>query len=43
MKMSILLAQEAANRYENMLDAEHYYEKQLAYYTKQAEISKQFK
>ena len=38
MKMSILLTQEALNRYENMCDAERYYEKQLAYYTKQAKI-----
>lgn len=34
--MSMLLAKEAVNRYENMHDAERYYEKQLEYYTKQA-------
>ena len=38
MKMSMLLAQEAVNRYENMLDAEVFYEKQLTYYTRQAKI-----
>lgn len=38
MKMSMVLEQEAVNRCENMDEAERYYEKQLAYYTLQANI-----